>query len=54
MKYMNIKEVIDVLKKHNIWRRGADTEMQDPRVLGEAINTAVHLLEGMIKENKSK
>lgn len=39
---MNIEKAIGVLKRHNIWRRGADIEMTSPKKLGEAIDTIVN------------
>jgi len=35
---MNIQEAISVLKTHNEWRRGAETEMTNPTKLGIAID----------------
>ena len=33
-----MREKIQLLRDHNIWRRGADTEMTNPRELGIAID----------------
>lgn len=38
------KEVIDVLKKHNAWRRGADIPMLSPTLLGDVIDAAIEML----------
>lgn len=46
---MEIKEAIQVLKDHNIWRRGEDEElkMTDPKKLGIAIDTVVNEFENL-------
>jgi hypothetical protein len=44
---MTKKECIDILKKHNFWRRGGKTEMLNPKLIGMAIDKAIKLLEGM-------
>lgn len=38
---MDIKEAIDILDRHNRWRRGADIDMIPPKALGNAIDTVV-------------
>lgn len=40
-KPMTPAEAADVLQAHNEWRRGADTDMVSPGVLGLAIDCAV-------------
>lgn len=35
---MNIKEANEILKRHNLWRRGVEIEMENPTNLGEAID----------------
>ena len=45
---MKISEAIRVLKLANKWRRGAEIEMPDPKVFGEAIDLAILKL----KQNK--
>lgn len=42
---MNIKKAIDVLKKHNKWRRGGEEKMQKPKEIGEAIDFAINHME---------
>lgn len=39
---MTIEEAIAILKHHNEWRRGADIPMEEPKVIGEAIDTVVN------------
>ena len=51
---MTKEETIEILRKHNEWRRydgevGKGPEMIDPKTLGEAIDTAIQELE-MAKE----
>lgn len=38
-------EIIESLKHHNEWRRGAEIEMMNPTDLGEIIDGAIKLLE---------
>jgi len=45
---MKISEAIRVLRLSNQWRRGAEIEMPDPKLFGEAIDSAI--LE--LKQNK--
>ena len=41
---MKKKECIEILESHNNWRRGADSPMTNPTVLGVAIEKAIELL----------
>lgn len=41
---METKEALDILKRHNIWRRGADIEPTNPERLGKAIDKAIEVL----------
>jgi hypothetical protein len=41
---MTTQQALDILKRHNIWRRGADIQMQSPAEIGEAIDKAVEVL----------
>lgn len=38
------QEAAKILRDHNIWRRGADTPMTGPKLLGEALETAIREL----------
>lgn len=38
---MNTKEAIEILKRHNDWRKGADTEQEHPVKVGDAIDLVV-------------
>lgn len=54
---MNYKEAADILRNHNQWRRDkntpAETKMQEPRVLGEAIDTATEVLYSLSEKGDS-
>lgn len=41
----SIDRVVHVLKHHNKWRRGADIDAIEPKVIGMAIDSAIELLE---------
>ena len=51
-KIMTLKETIEILESHNKWRKGADIDMTHPAILSEAVDTAIHLLKELIKNNK--
>lgn len=42
---MNIKEAIEILKRHNKWRRGAEIPMENPTIIGIAIDTVINYYE---------
>lgn len=42
---MEIKEAIEILRKHNKWRCGADIPMVSAKVLTEAINKIIEKYE---------
>ena len=46
---MTVKQAINVLKKHNNWRRGGRGNQQDPKTIGEAIDVAIVMLEVSLK-----
>lgn len=46
---MTVKQAIKVLKKHNNWRRGGRGSQQDPKIIGEAIDVAIVMLESASK-----
>lgn len=46
---MTVKQAINVLKKHNNWRRGGRLNQQDPKIIGEAIDVAIVMLEVALK-----
>lgn len=41
MDEMNIGDAIEVLRKYNEWRLGADVEMMSPRLITKAINKVI-------------
>jgi hypothetical protein len=51
MKKMTEQEALKILIGHNKWRRGADTEMLPPKLIGEAIDVAIDCLTKIVEEN---
>lgn len=49
---MTTQQALDILKHHNIWRRGADIQMQSPAEIGEAIDKAVEVLQEAVKQEQ--
>ena len=42
---MTTEKALDILERHNLWRRGADyVEATDPRLLGMALDKAIEVL----------
>lgn len=41
---MTFKEAEIILEKHNEWRRGSEIKMQNPRLIGIAIEKAIQAL----------
>lgn len=49
---MTLEQCIATLKHHNQWRRGdEDLEMLEPKIIGEAIDTAIEFLEKLKDES---
>lgn len=44
---MKLQSAIQILKRHNEWRRGAEINQEDPKLIGVAIDTVVEELEFM-------
>ena len=42
---MKLHEAIEILKTHNRWRRGAEIEPTDPKILGKAIDKIIKIYE---------
>lgn len=42
---MTVKQAIKVLKKHNNWRSGGRASQQEPKLIGEAIDVAIVMME---------
>lgn len=38
---MTLQEAVEILRVHNIWRRGGSNTMQDPKLIGKAIDVVV-------------
>jgi hypothetical protein len=47
MRQMSIREAVDVLRRHNSWRRGDDADALDPRVISRAIDAVVAHHDGL-------
>ena len=43
-----------ILKLHNVWRRGANIKMLDPKDIGIALDNAIRFLEKLDKANEQK
>ena len=41
---MTIEQALEILIEHQEWRRGAEIPMQEPRIIGEAIDVAIEVL----------
>ncbi len=39
---MELKEAINILERHNRWRRGADIQMENTKDIGIAIDTVIN------------
>lgn len=50
---MTIGQALEILIEFQKWRRGAEIPMQEPRIIGEAIDVAIAMLKGKTK-NESK
>jgi len=48
------KKTIELLKKHNAWRRGDEIEMMEPKKIGEVIDSAIKYLQDSNNKNKKK
>lgn len=51
---MTEREALELLQRHNRWRRGDNSiEMADPRALGHAIDVACRVLAEHIEKEKT-
>ena len=41
---MTIEQALEILIEYQEWRRGAEIPMQEPRIIGEAIDVAIEVL----------
>jgi len=48
------KDLIDRLRYYNDWRRGADTEMPEPKQIGQDIDDVISLLEKTIQNQEAR
>ncbi|MFN3703776.1 hypothetical protein [Thermomonas sp.] len=49
---MKESKALQVLRKHNDWRRGGKSEQQDALEIGEAIDVAIAALESNKRQRK--
>ena len=59
MSDMDRKTALEILKRHQAWRRydgpiGTSPEMQDPAIIGQALDVAIHELERLCQEPPEK
>ena len=47
---MTIEQALEILIEYQEWRRGAEIPMQEPRIIGEAIDVAIELLQLELKK----
>jgi hypothetical protein len=47
MPKITFREAVDVLRRHNAWRRGDDAEMLDPGTISRAIEAIVAHSDGL-------
>lgn len=47
---MKKKEALEILEKHNQWRRGSEIPMENPKLIGIAIDKAIEVLKLSIKK----
>lgn len=38
---MDVQDALNILERHNKWRRGADIPMESPKTIGEAIDVII-------------
>ncbi len=54
---MNLTEAIEILEKFNKWRRGDEeltiNNIATPKLIGEAIDVAIHLLKQLNSHDKN-
>lgn len=48
---MEIEKAITVLTAYNEWRRGGDGTHVEPKIIGEAIDTALEVMNELTKDN---
>jgi hypothetical protein len=42
---MRVEEAIEILERHNEWRRGAEIPQEEPKIIGEAIDLVLKELQ---------
>lgn len=51
---LDIRDALEIVDKHNEWRRGADTDMVDTTLIGVAIDTCTAWIKAEIQEKGYK
>ena len=51
---LDIRDALEIVDKHNEWRRGADTDMVDTTLIGVAIDTCTAWIKTEIQEKGYK
>jgi hypothetical protein len=51
---MTVKEAIEILEDYNRWRRGANIDQPNSKIIVTAINKAVKELKKVKNENKTR
>jgi hypothetical protein len=51
---MKLEDAVKVLEEYQAWRKGAYTEMLHPKVISEAIEVAINLLQQLNKTNQNE
>ena len=50
---MTREETLKILIEYQEWRRGAETEMLPPKLIGEAIDVAIDCLTKSVENNET-
>lgn len=49
---LTVKEAIKIVSRHNLWRRGAEIPMENPKELGVALDVVLRELRRYRAKNK--
>lgn len=47
---MEKEKALEILVEYNLWRRGAETPMLDPKIVGQAIDVAIECLTEIVEQ----
>jgi hypothetical protein len=51
---MDLTQAKNILKNHNYWRRGAEIPMLEPKLIGDALDVAIELMETVLKDQEDQ